>query len=190
MPPPSVLLAAALALSSLPSAARAQSFGGAGGASAAAVSALQTQRGSLGGGTYLSIWGSGFARGGRDGQTVVYVGSDVCAQTQATAYDSGDARLVCYTPASDIEQVVDVRVAIVALDGSNSYVACPSTAACKFTYALSTTPLLQFSSRGGAAGTTFKAFGALRGANAAAYTIRVDPADVGGAGARVDWDLR
>ena len=180
--PLALLLAAALVASRLPPCALAQSFGGAGGASAATVSALQTQRGSLGGGTYLSIWGSGFARGGRDGQTVVYVGNDVCEQTQATDYDSGDARLVCVTPASSVERSVDVRVAIVALDGSNSYVACPSTAACKFAYSLETTPLLQFSSRGGAAGTIFKAFGALRGATSDAYFIRVNPNGAGGAG--------
>ena len=134
------------------------------------------------------VWGAVFVRGGRAGQTVVYVGNDVCAQTQATAYDSGDARIVCFTPPAAgaapgaAGLTVDVRVAVVDISGANSFVACPSTAACQFSYGAAATPLLQWASLGGAAGTTYKAFGALRGQTADMYNVRVGASGAGGAG--------
>jgi hypothetical protein len=40
-------------------------------ASAATVYGVQPTRGSLAGGTYLTVWGTGFARSGREGKTRV-----------------------------------------------------------------------------------------------------------------------
>ncbi len=41
------------------------------GAEAATVTGLQPTRGSVMGGTYLTVWGAGFNRNGRDGKTIV-----------------------------------------------------------------------------------------------------------------------
>jgi hypothetical protein len=40
---------------------------------AATIYSLEPSRGSLQGGTYLTIWGAGFENNGRDGHTKVYV---------------------------------------------------------------------------------------------------------------------
>lgn len=39
----------------------------------AEILGIQAPRGSMMGGTYVTIWGSGFSRNGREGQTVAYV---------------------------------------------------------------------------------------------------------------------
>ncbi len=40
-------------------------------ASGATVSSIMAPRGSMMGGTYITVWGSGFSRNGKEGQTLV-----------------------------------------------------------------------------------------------------------------------
>jgi len=61
----------------------------------AVVNAIQATTGSIMGGTYFSVWGAGFNRGGVEGKTVVFVGSSECATVE---YYSTDSRIVCFTP--------------------------------------------------------------------------------------------
>jgi hypothetical protein len=112
-----------------------------GGASSAIIYSV-TQFGSLGGGTYVSILGSGLSRGGVAGTTTIFIGGDECIQNQASLYDSSDSLLVCFSPPHSIQETLDVRVAMTTVDGSSQFVMCISAAACKFTYSYAYTPVL------------------------------------------------
>jgi hypothetical protein len=161
-----------------------------GGASSAIIYSV-TQFGSLGGGTYVSILGSGLSRGGVAGTTTIFIGGDECIQNQASLYDSSDSLLVCFSPPHSIQETLDVRVAMTTVDGSSQFVMCISAAACKFTYSYAYTPVLYpltlggSSSLGGAASeSTFKAVGTLRGTTFDSYFIRLG-GGAGGAGGSV-----
>lgn len=45
---------------------------------AAVISNIQPSSGSTAGGTLVSVFGSGFERGGVEGQTIVYIGNQLC----------------------------------------------------------------------------------------------------------------
>ena len=77
----SVLLAALLAICTPPS-------------SAQVMNGIQATKGSTEGGTYLTIWGSGFNLN-RQGQLNVFIGTTVCPIVK---YFSTDSTIVCYTP--------------------------------------------------------------------------------------------
>ena len=63
-------------------------------ACAQVMNGVQALKGSTAGGTYLTIWGSGFKLN-KQGQINVFVGSSVCP---IVGYFSSDSTLVCYTP--------------------------------------------------------------------------------------------
>jgi len=175
---------AALVLASLAARAAAKLEGG--GASSAVVYAIEPAQGSLAGGTYLTILGAGLAGlSGAAAATTVFVGGAECVQNQASRYDSSDSRLVCWTPPSPTgaEGAFDVQVAVVSLDGSAAYVACPLGAAtCRFAYRFyAATPQVSFASLGGAAGSVFQAGGYLISPALADYAVRVG-GGAGGAG--------
>ena len=62
--------------------------------SAQVIQGIQATKGSTEGGTYLTIWGSGFHLN-KQGQLNVFIGTTVCPIVK---YFSTDSTIVCYTP--------------------------------------------------------------------------------------------
>lgn len=143
----------------------------------AVITGLLPQKGSLLGGTRVVVFGSGFGRDGKQGQTTVYVGNDVCT---AVEYDSGDDKITCYTPpapthtiqAAAASFVLDVRVAIVTVGEPSAYAACPSRK-CTFAYQNVLTPYLEAAVLGGSAGSTAYFSGLLFGDTVQSYNVAV-----------------
>lgn len=64
------------------------------------LSGVQAVQGSLAGGTFLTVWGTGFHAGGMEGVTNVFIGNSLCP---SIPYYSDDTKIVCLTPPSSIE---------------------------------------------------------------------------------------
>ena len=63
------------------------------------LNGVQAVQGSLAGGTFLTVWGTGFHAGGAEGVVNVFIGSSLCP---SVPYYSDDTKIVCYTPPSTI----------------------------------------------------------------------------------------
>lgn len=128
------------------------------------------------GGTRLVIFGAGFNRDGRQGKTVVYIGTDVCRTIE---YDSDDSKITCYTPSapmSDVlgsanELVATVRVAMITIGSGAGTFWAECRSSCTFTWARWVTPLLQYASLGGSEGSLVNHGGMLHADNIDQYTI-------------------
>ena len=142
----------------------------------ATISRLQSSSGSLQGGTYLVIWGSGFDRGGMSGSTQVYLGTSPCT---VVPYYSSDLKLVCYTPPSPVAAQVQVSVQLVYEGVSGSSYATCTPGPCTFTYSAAATPTIAYSSLGGSPGSTLRFYGTLYGPSTQWYNIRIGPRDTG-----------
>jgi len=130
------------------------------------------QRGSLEGGTRLTIRGTGFSRGGVQGSTTVFVGPNVCDTIE---YYTTDTQIVCVTRAHPSSQTVDIRVSLVAIEKSD-FAACPSYV-CRFTYSGSYTPSLSWMYLGTTAGAEVSFGGNFRSiGDPNAFTMRIGDA--------------
>jgi len=82
----------------------------------AVLNAVQNNVGSLMGGTFLTLWGSGFSREGKSGSTQVYLGTNLCPVVE---YYSSDTKLVCFTPPGPAGTVtVFVQTVFAGVSGS------------------------------------------------------------------------
>jgi len=61
----------------------------------AQISGVSPRYGGFQGGSSITITGSGFARGGQDGSTSVYIGTNLC---EIIGYYSNDEQIVCLSP--------------------------------------------------------------------------------------------
>jgi len=62
----------------------------------ASVFQIYPPRGSMAGGTYLSIKGVGFSRGGAPGWTFVFIDGQECIQNQGVKLDTTDTNYQCF----------------------------------------------------------------------------------------------
>lgn len=129
-----------------------------------AIQALSPSQGSLFGGTKLTIFGTGFAKGpmGAVSTAKVYMGGEEC---RVEPYYSADSRIVCYTPAappgvSDLDYVT-VQVVITSIDTTDGIARCATggTRPCAFRYRSDRTTRIDSVYGGGPAGKVLRLIG-------------------------------
>ena len=123
------------------------------------------------GGTQIKILGTGFARGGVEGRTDVYIGSQVC---DVVEYYSNDHQLVCTTRPSMLTGAQPVRVALTSVEFSG-YAACATN--CVVYFQADKTPSISSYTYSVGAGDEMVLTGALKGVYARQYDIRLGGRD-------------
>lgn len=117
------------------------------GTQAATIWGISPSRGSIRGGTVVSIFGSGFNRNGQQGSTRVFFGVDECIQEP---YYSTDTQFVCYAPPHLVNEYVPVKMSVIAIESLSQYAICSVSGGCYFQYSSYLTPQVDTGSLGGA----------------------------------------
>ena len=136
-----------------------------GGGLNAVIYGMTPTSGSTAGGTLLTITGVNFMRDGTDGETFVFLASQVCEYVE---YYSTDTQYVCYTPptplvGNGLGSVPVVMVTVGTGYGDNAVCNINNGLGCTFTYSTAATPAITQLSLGAAAGGALNMFGYLIG---------------------------
>jgi len=155
---------------------------------AAIITSISPVTSSLGGYSLITLSGSGFYRGGREGSTVVYINNQVC---EYDAYHSSDISYVCYTPSSSVEtSQASVQMVLLGV-GVHEFASCSTTSGvCNMNYNRAYTPTLSSYLRGASASSFLPFYGRFISSTFADYDIRIgNKGLIGETLCKLDWLL-